>query len=380
MPPTIGAPFGDPGCRLVDADSHINEPPDLWTSRVAAKHRDRVPRIEHLDQGDAWVMEGVADPINFGLNAAAGLPAAERRPWVRFDEIRPGGWDPKARLGEMDVDLVDASVLYPTPRVSHLVIAERDPELHLAMVQAYNDWLAEYAGYAPDRLGGIALIPNRGVDDAVAEVERIAGRPGLVGALVGCFPHGDLNLTPDDDAVWRAVAAAGWAVHIHVGLVNEPPRDVYAPGAVVTEGQAQGDMRFLQAPVRMAQFVHGGVFARVPDLHLVLAEVDAGWVPYVKEQMDNRVIRKGRPEDLRKRRLPSSVVEAHISFTYITDHTAVRNRHAIGVDRLMWSSDYPHSGSDWPHSVPVIHAAFADVPADERDLILAGNARRLYGF
>src|SRR5919206_3520239 len=130
--------------------------------------------------------------------------------------------------------------------------------------------------------------------------------------------------------------------------INEPPRDVYAPGAVVTEGQAQGDMRFLQAPVRMAQFVHGGVFERVSELQLVLAEVDAGWVPYVKEQMDNRVIRKGKPEDLRRRRLPSSVVEAHVSFTYITDHTAVRNRHAIGVDRLMWSSDYPHSGSDWP--------------------------------
>jgi predicted TIM-barrel fold metal-dependent hydrolase len=371
--------LGEPGLRLVDADAHINEPPDLWTSRVPARFRERVPRIEHLDRGDAWVMEGVADPINFGLNAAAGLPKAERRPWVRFEEIRPGGYDPKARLGEMDTDLVDACVLYPTPRVSHLVIAHKDPDLHLAMVRAYNDWLAEYCGHDPGRLGGIMMVPNRGVEDAVAEVERVAATPGIVGAMIGCFPHGDLALAEEDDPVWHAVSDAGVPLHIHVGLVDEAPRDIYAPGAV-SEGAASGEMRFLQAPVRMVQFVNGRVFDRVPQLHVVLAEVDAGWVPYVKEQMDNRMLRKGLGDDLRARRLPSQVVEEHFSFTYITDHFAVRQRHAIGVERLMWSSDYPHSGSDWPNSVQVIHADFAGVPADERDLILAGNACRLYGF
>jgi predicted TIM-barrel fold metal-dependent hydrolase len=148
----------------------------------------------------------------------------------------------------------------------------------------------------------------------------------------------------------------------------------------VTEGHAQGDMRFLQAPVRMVQFVNGRVFDRVPELHVVLAEVDAGWVPYVKEQLDNRLLRRTVGADARAQRLPSDVIDEHFSYTYITDHFAIRNRQAIGVERLMWSSDYPHSGSDWPNSVRVIHADFAGVPADERDLILAGNARRLYRF
>jgi predicted TIM-barrel fold metal-dependent hydrolase len=379
MADTVGAPLGEPGFRLIDADAHINEPPDLWTSRVPAEFRDRAPRIERLERGDAWVMEGVTDPINFGLNAAAGLPAGERRPWVRFEDIRRGGYDPKVRLEEMDLDFVDACVLYPTPRVSQLVIATREPDFHLALVQAYNDWLSEYCGYDPTRLGGIMLVPNRGVADAVAEVRRVAGRPGMVGALIGCYPHGDLNLTEEDDAVWQAVATAGVPLHIHVKLVNDQPKDMYAPG-VVTEGHAEGDLRFLQAPVRMVQFVNGGVFDRVPDLEVVLAEVDAGWVPYVKEQLDNRLLRRGIGSDIRDRQLPSRIIEEHFSYTYITDHFAIRNRHAIGVDRLMWSSDYPHSGSDWPNSVRVIHADFADVPAHERDLILAGNARRLYGF
>jgi len=113
---------------------------------------------------------------------------------------------------------------------------------------------------------------------------------------------------------------------------------------------------------------------------MVLAEVDAGWVPYVKEQVDNRLLRRTPGADIRRRRLPSRIIEEHFSFTYITDHFALRNRHAVGVERLMWSSDYPHAGSDWPESVRTIHADFAGIPARERDLILGGNARRLYGF
>ncbi len=254
--------------------------------------------MEHFEQGDAWVLEGVKDPINFGSNAAAGIPLAERSAWVRWEDIRPGGYDPKARLAEMDVDLVDAAVLYPTPRISHLMIANPDPEFHLAMVRAYNDWLSEYAEHDPSRLGGIMLIPNRGVDDAVKEIERVIDRPGMVGCLLGCYPHGDLDLSMDDDPVWRAVADRDVPLHIHVALVNEYPSDIYAPG-MITQGLVQGYLRFRDVPGRMLQFLEGGVFDRVPALNIVLAEVDAGWVPYVKEQVDNRVLRRELGADMR---------------------------------------------------------------------------------
>jgi predicted TIM-barrel fold metal-dependent hydrolase len=379
MNEVTGSPLGAPGYRLVDADSHINEPPDLWTSRVPAKFKDRAPHMEHFEQGDAWVLEGVKDPINFGSNAAAGIPLAERSAWVRWEDIRPGGYDPKARLLEMDVDLVDAAVLYPTPRISHLMIANPDPDFHLAMVRAYNDWLSEYAEHDPSRLGGIMLIPNRGVDASVKEIARVIDRPGIVGCLLGCYPHGDLDLSIDDDPVWQAIAERDVPLHIHVALVNEYPSDIYAPG-MITQGLVQGYLRFRDVPGRMLQFLEGGVFDRVPNLNIVLAEVDAGWVPYVKEQVDNRVLRRELGTDMRARRMPSSIIEEHFYYTYITDHFAVRNRSYVGVDRLMWSSDFPHGGSDWPGSVRVIHADFADVPSWERDLILAGNAQRLYRF
>jgi len=379
MEDTIGSPLGEPGYRLIDADTHINEPPDLWTKRVPAKFKDRAPHMERFEQGDAWVLEGVKDPINFGSNASAGIPLADRSAWVRWEDIRAGGYDPKARLLEMDADLVDAAVIYPTPRISHLVIANPDPEFHLAMVQAYNDWLSEYCEHDPSRLGGIMLVPNRGVADAVREIQRVADRPGIVGCLIGCYPHGDLNLAEEDDPVWQEIAGRGMPLHIHVALVNEYPRDIYASGAI-TEGLVMGYLRFRDVPGRMLQFLEGGVFNRFPDLKIVLAEVDAGWVPYVKEQVDNRVLRREYGAAMRKKRLPSSVIEEHFYYTYITDHFALRNRHAIGVERLMWSTDFPHGGSDWPFSVRTIHADFANVPGRERDLILAGNAQRLYHF
>jgi predicted TIM-barrel fold metal-dependent hydrolase len=324
-------------------------------------------------------MDGMSDPINFGMNACAGLMFEERRPWARFDELRPGGWDPKARLAEMDVDLVDAAVEYPTPRVSQLVFGTKDPELHLAMVQAYNDWLSEYCGADPTRLGGMFMVPNRGIEQALGEIDRVAGRPGLKGALIGCYPHGDLDLRVEDDEVWQRIVDAGLALHIHVSLSAELPTNIYDK-SVFSATQARSGLRFLDAPVRISQFLGAGVFDRVPDLKVVIAEVDAGWLPYLKEQVDNRFIRHNSGAAMRGKELPSKEIDDHFLFTYITDHFAIRNRYAVGVEQLMWSSDYPHAASDWPNSIRTIHAGFSDVPPSERDAILAGNAQRLYHF
>ena len=148
--------------RLISSDSHVTEPGDLWVKRVPAAMRDRAPRIARLERGDAWIMEGMKDPISFGLSSCAGLKPEETRAWVRFEEIRAGGYDPAARIAEQDQDGVDAEVLYPTPRLHIGIAAHPEEAYHLAMVRAYNDWMSEFAGYDPDRFGGLAILPNRG--------------------------------------------------------------------------------------------------------------------------------------------------------------------------------------------------------------------------
>src|SRR6478752_7581272 len=104
--------------RLISGDGHVNEPPGLWVDRVPAAMKDRAPRIERFDDGDGWVIEGVKDPINFGMNACAGLEPEQMKGWVKFEDIRHGGYEPVARLDEMDRDGVDAEMLYATPRLS----------------------------------------------------------------------------------------------------------------------------------------------------------------------------------------------------------------------------------------------------------------------
>lgn len=359
--------------QLIDADSHINEPPDLWTSRVPAKYRARAPHMQQFEEGDAWIVEGAPAPINFGLNAAAGLDLDVAKPWVRFEEIRPGGYDPKARLREMDTDRVDAAVFFPTPRLSQGVFVNPDPEFHLALVQAYNDWLIEYCSEDRNRLGALPMLPNRGVAQAITELERVIERPEVKGVLIGCYPHGDTEIEADDDPLWKAVAASGLPLHIHVSLNDTAPS---GQGGT----KLPGDLRMYDAPRRILQLIWSGVFERFPDLQVAVVEVDVGWLPFFKEQADDRYHRQNLGQTFNLPHPPSYYMEHNFVFTFVSDYFGVKNRHAIGVDRIMWSSDFPHLPANWPHSWRTIEATFADVPRDERDLILWGNAQRLYRF
>jgi predicted TIM-barrel fold metal-dependent hydrolase len=333
--------------------------------------KDRAPRMENFPDGEAWVLEGVADPINFGLNACAGLPDSEMRGWKRFSDVRRGGYDPVARITEMAQDGVDAEVLYPTPRLAQGIFANPDPKYHVTMIQAYNDWISEYVEHAPARFGGLMLLPNCGVEAAVSEVTRVWGRPGIRGVVMGCYPNGSLDILPEDDKLWDTLANAGITLGIHVSLNNTMPS--------AHRASLPGAGRFYDAPNRIVQLIFAGVFDRYPTLRLTIAEVDFGWVPYFKEQIDNNYRRLAGSSNFSVTENPSTYVERHVHFTYMTDNYGIRNRQEVGVDRILWSSDYPHVSADWPHSWRTINASLSGIPAAERQAILVGNAARLYG-
>ena len=240
------------------------------------------------------------------------------------------------------------------------------------MVRAYNDWLSEYCGHAPDRLAGMALMPTCGVAAAVDELERVIGRPGIRGPVLNCYPHGDLELRSDDDPFWRAVCEAGVPLGIHASMSDRMP--------TVHTTRLPGDVRFYDPPRRMLQFIWSGALDRFPDMRIVFGEVDVGWVPYFREQVQDRYHRMATVARYSLERVPSEYFDDHFSYTYITDAYGIANRHAVGVAHIMWSSDYPHIGADWPNSNRTIAATFATVPFDERRAILAGNAMAMYGF
>ena len=358
--------------KLISSDSHVNEPPDLWTDRVPAAFKDRAPRMDRFEEGDAWVIEGVKDPINFGMNACAGLAPEQMKGWARFDEIRKGGWDPASRIEEMDEDGVDAEVLYPSPRLSGAIVAHKDVEYHNVMISAYNDWISEYVSYAPDRFGGLVLLPNRGAEGAVEELERVIDRPGIRGVQIGCWPNGTLQVQPEDDKVFGLLAERGIPLSIHVALGQA------MPGA--HRAKLPGYGRFFDAPNRMIELIFDGVFDRFPELNVFFAEVDFGWVPYVKEQIDNNYLRLDAVSKFGLEQLPSEYIAKHFHFGYMTDTFGLRNLEYMGAERVLWSSDYPHISADWPSSWRVIQSSMSGISLEDRQLILAGNAQRLYKF
>jgi predicted TIM-barrel fold metal-dependent hydrolase len=359
---------------LISGDSHVNEPGTVFTARMPARFRDRAPRVQRFEQGDGWLFEGVDGPLPFGLNACAGQEPALRQAWVRYEDIRPGGWDPAARLAEIDRAGIDAEVLYPTPRFSHAIFAHEEPAYHLAMVQAYNDWLDEYCRHDLSRFRALPILPNRGVEQALLEIERVGTRPSTGGFVIGAFPGGTLVPRPEDDPVFAALAERGLALHVHVSLNLKMPATVNTN--VLPAGT--GANRYTGAADPLAHLIFSGVFDRVPELEIVFAEVDCGWVPYFKEQLDDGYLRYRFKYDLSK--LPSEYIERHAYFTYVSDRYGIDNRARIGVPHILWSSDYPHGNSNYPDAWPVVLASLNGVPADERQLILAGNAVRLYGF
>jgi predicted TIM-barrel fold metal-dependent hydrolase len=189
---------------------------------------------------------------------------------------------------------------------------------------------------------------------------------------MGCYPNGTLAPVADDDKVWAHIEELGVPLSIHVSLTDSMP----AAHRVALPGWG----RIFDIPNRMLELVFAGVFDRFPGLQMVAAEVDCGWLPYVKEQIDNNFQRLAPGSTFPIKQRPSEYIERHFHFGFMTDPVGIRLRDSIGVERMLWSSDYPHVSSDWPTSWRTILATFSGVPAADRQLILAGNAQRLYGF
>ena len=306
--------MSQPSYRLIDADTHVNEPPDLWDGPGAGQ----VPRPGAADgavrAGRRLGHRGGADPINFGLNAAAGLPpradegaGCASRTSARAAATRRRASRRWTRTG------VDAAVLYPTPRLSHAV--DRQPRRRTStwrMVQAYNDWLAEYC--VPRRRAGsarsAAAEPRRGHGARRAGAGR-RSLPGIEGVLIGCWPHGDLRVERRRRCAACEARAAASPLHIHVSMVDDD-----AGGA---HGQDRR-RRSLCSTRRSgsSQMVWSGVFDRLPDLKVVRrrGRLPAG-CRTSRSRSTTATTGSAAVRVSQLERLPSAYIEEHFYFTYI---------------------------------------------------------------
>jgi predicted TIM-barrel fold metal-dependent hydrolase len=366
--------------RLIDADSHTLEPPHVWTTWLAKRFHDRAPKlVKDADGGDAWLFAPGTKPMEIGLVTTPGRRYEDIR-WTgyTYDTIRRSCFDPKARLEDMDFDGIDAAFLYPSQRTMHTFMGNEDREFHLAGVRAYNDWLAqEFCAVDPQRLFGLAQMPNLGVEAAIAEMERCREQ-GYRGVVITTWPSGQDDLSREDDRFFAAAQDLGMPVSIHIGVQRrrnpKPVLDgVASIGAMALAG-------FLNFPPILSELVMSGLFDRQPRLTIVGVETEVGWVPEVLEQLDNFYWRNRTRTGLSLRHLPSEYFHRNFVCTFIKDAIGIRLRHDVGVENMAWSTDFPHHGCDWPYSRKVVSEMMVGVPQAERRLIVCGNAMRIYGL
>jgi predicted TIM-barrel fold metal-dependent hydrolase len=365
---------------VIDADAHVNEPPDLWLERVPGHLRERAPQVEKDDEGgDAWVFDRGKQRRPVGVSALAGLSYVQyKSSGISYETMRPGSFDPAERLKDMDLDGIHAQVLYPSVTLNGASVYSEEPELQVACVRAYNDWLAEFCAYAPERLYGQGIIPTVGVEAAVAELERVM-RLGHRGAIISRWPNGSYDPSAEDDRFFATAEAADFPVHIHIGSFRREASRYGLNDGRFFIGSASATRIGMGAIPIVHQFFFSGVLDRFPKLKVVLVESNIGWIPSVLEQTDDTFLRYRfwtHAEDMKL--LPSEYFYRNMWATFMIDTVGLALRHKCGLDHIMWSTDYPHVATDWPNSRVVLERNFRDLPYDEVRKMIHENARGLY--
>ena len=377
--------------NVISGDGHIDLNPDAWRDRVAAKWRDRAPkRVAMPDGMDAIQVDG-GHPHTIGLTRNVGYEKTDDLAVkVPTFDNGFGGGPPEQRLREQDEDGLDAEVLFS--QLTPVLRDAKDDDLFLDLVRAYNEFLGEeYQAADPDRLVPMGLLPTTGVDDAIREMEHCAA-VGLRGVKLDAFPTGLSYPTPDDDRFWAVAVAMRMPLTSHsdgrLGLERRGPSFQYEkePG---TDTVHQADpftyfFRFTSDSMKATtQMAFAGVWDRFPELQIYWAETMIGWFEYgiwqIDEHYDRYMDHIHANWGLRRLdRKPSEYIKERTFWGFLHDPVGVRHRDSVGVDRLIWGTDFAHAASDWPNSVAVMESDFAGVPEAEKRMMLVDNVVRYF--
>ena len=367
---------------VISVDDHIVEPPHAFEGRMPKHLVERAPRIVvRADGTEAWVFEGHELP-NVGFNAVVGRPVNEYsfEP-TRFDQMRRGAWDIKARIADMDLNGVYASLCFPSflpgfagQRLQQL---SADPEMALACVRAWNDWMfEEWAAFAPGRMIPMQLPYLLDPQLAAAEVRRNANR-GFRAMTFSEAPHllGYPSLhTGYWDPLMQACAETGTVVCLHVGSSGTSPQtSADAPSDTI------GVLFFGYAMFAAVDWLYSMLPVKFPDLKICMSEGGIGWVAGLIDRLEH--VRRydsmyGTWNDVALS--PADTFRRNFWFCAIDDPSSFMQKDVIGVDNILVESDYPHCDSTWPHTQETLRRELAGLTPEEITKITWANASALF--
>jgi predicted TIM-barrel fold metal-dependent hydrolase len=381
---------------LISVDDHILEPGHLWIDRVAAKDRDRAPHIQLDENGmDFWTYDGKKFPSS-GLSAVAGKSKEEFSPEpLPYSEMRPGCYDPKARLEDMDRAGILASLCFPTITrfCGQMFMEASDREFGFECLRHYNDWIVEeWCGSAPGRYIPLMLIPMWDPSLAAKEMERMAAKGVTAFAFSENPAPLGLPTIHDPNRYWDPVMSTAnelqMVASMHVGSSSTVPQ--ISPDSPFMANLAWGAIRTSGA---MLAWLFSGMFQRFPNLKIALSEGEIGWMPYFLERaeqvLDKQRYWVGRGQQWNEHAGNTldldnfdvrETFRNHVYGCFIEDHHGIDSIEEIGEDNIMCETDYPHSDSTWPDCIGTARRVIKDLTPAQQYKVLRGNAERLYRF
>jgi len=373
---------------VIDVDSHITEPADLWTSRVARRHVEHVPHVaRNADGKDVWLLDDRQISV-VGMTAVAGWDAPFPAGPATFEECHPASYDAGARLRYLDEAGIWAQVIYPNVAGfgSQKFLTMDDEELKLACVRAYNDFQRDWAAADPRRLITIIATPFWDVDATVAEIERgaAAGHRGIL--FTGEPQRFGLPFLGDPhwDPLWAVATETGLPIHFHIGsgdmTTSFQPDRIAATSTAAAYAYTSTEL-FLKNGLQCADLITSGVLPRFPDVRFVSVESGIGWIPFVLEAADHSYLeaRPGRASEWEL--LPSEYFRRQVYACYWFETVAPTTLlGAIPVDNVLFETDFPHPTCLFGNVRERIDASLAGASESVREKILWGNAATLYGI
>jgi len=380
--------------RTVDADQHLNPDQTFWVNYLPQRLRDLAPRVEHGDDADYIVFEGRRSKYNI-IGSQAGRKAQDYKMEGRVSDIRLGNYDAAARIADMDMDGVDAAILYGGGP-----LGTTNMDLYIESFRAYNRYLKDFCDYDRKRLVGVAYIPMRDVDESV-KMLREAAEMGFTSVNIPGFPQradttralsntgasesmapqaaaltGDPGQEkqyddPEWDRFWAAAVDLDMTITVHLGgrIVRFTNKRRFLSDLLMS--------KFSMGEV-IAILIFGGVFDRFPKLRFATIESGGGWTAFASDYMDRTWEKQRYWLGSELKNPPSFYMDQNIWTSFIHDRVAIENRNLPGAKNVMWSTDYPHSETTFPDSQNWIERLFQGVPEADKHMILSERARRLF--
>jgi predicted TIM-barrel fold metal-dependent hydrolase len=368
--------------KIIDADGHIVEPLNFWSDYVEAEYRDRLPRIvkdsEGIDRialGDRILSSGVYSPA--AMCIPGGLTSPELMRKLTWDDLRPGSFDPHARVKDMDAEGIDVSVLFPS--IGLMFVGIKDAEVSAAACRAYNNWMADFCSVAPDRLLSVAPVPLIDVDMAIDEMRRVVKEHGVKAVLLRSNPYnGRLLSDPAYDLFWSAAQELNCTIALHAAVMGDMPTagfDRYADFF-----QRMIISHPLEQEMACMNLICGGVLDKYPRLRVAFLEAGGLWVPFWLARLDEFYDKIGHMVPRAKLR-PSEYFRRQCFCSCEPDDVSLKAAAALGSqDYLMWASDYPHYDCVFPGAVNELREHCGSLSLEFRERIMGSNAGRCYGI